>query len=66
VARAIDAELTGTRGSVEGFSEDLGRVHAAYQRNRLRIYAEEQRWAERDFWRRRHGGSPASPGTPAR
>jgi flavin-dependent dehydrogenase len=65
-ARAIDTELAGTRGSVEGFSEDLRHVHAAYQRNRYRIYAEEQRWVERDFWRRRHGGSAASPEKPAR
>jgi flavin-dependent dehydrogenase len=55
-AQAIDAELAGERGSVAGFTRDLHRVHAAYQRNRLRIYAAERRWAERDFWRRRDGG----------
>ncbi|HSS49840.1 MAG TPA: NAD(P)/FAD-dependent oxidoreductase [Thermoanaerobaculia bacterium] len=64
-ARSIESELAGTRGSVKGFSEDLHRVHEAYRRNRLAIYAEEKRWAERDFWRRRNGGSAAPPETPA-
>jgi flavin-dependent dehydrogenase len=59
-ARAIGAELAGTPGSMASFSEELHHVHTAYRRNRRHIYAEEQRWAERDFWRRRAAGFPAA------
>ncbi len=52
-AAAIDAELNGAPGSVARLTEELENVRAAYRRNRKAIYAEEQRWAERDFWRRR-------------
>jgi len=55
-AGAIDAELSGRPGSVAGFTAELDRVQEAYRSNRRRIYAEEQRWAERDFWRRRSLG----------
>jgi flavin-dependent dehydrogenase len=55
-AGAIDSELSGKPGSVAGFTAELDRVQTAYRSNRRRIYAEEQRWAERDFWRRRSLG----------
>lgn len=52
-AGAIGAELAGMPGRVAAFAEELDRVRATYRRNRQRIYAEERRWADLDFWRRR-------------
>src|SRR6185369_2898300 len=53
-AGALDAEIQGEHGSVARVSEELDNVQAAYRRNRSQIYAEEQRWPGREFWRRRH------------
>lgn len=53
-ADAIAAELQGAHGSVAHFGKDFDDIQAAYRRHRRDFYAEERRWPEREFWRRRH------------
>jgi flavin-dependent dehydrogenase len=53
-AAAIRARSDGDRAALAAYAEHTRRAHARYQRLWLDYYAQERRWPDAPFWRRRH------------
>ena len=53
-ARAADAYLSGDTFALTRYREAIGAIHAAYRTHLAHWYAQEQRWPQAPFWRRRH------------
>ena len=60
-AAAIAAYFAGDLGALTRYSDEIGRRFRAYLGQRQAIYAQEQRWPEHPFWRRRHSPSVSGP-----
>ncbi|MFD7785684.1 FAD-dependent monooxygenase [Streptomyces nojiriensis] len=58
--RAVDRCLAGATGALASYASFLDGVADAYHHHHAQSYAEERRWPEHPFWRRRNGwqGSP--------
>ncbi|WKD30568.1 tryptophan 7-halogenase [Streptomyces xanthophaeus] len=53
--RAVDRCLAGDTGALASYASFLDGVADAYHHHHARSYAEERRWPEHPFWRRRNG-----------
>jgi flavin-dependent dehydrogenase len=53
-AEAMARSLDGARNALPGHVDTLAGIREAYAAHVKRRYAEEQRWPDRPFWRRRH------------
>ncbi|MBT2509460.1 tryptophan 7-halogenase [Streptomyces sp. ISL-98] len=53
--RAVDRCLAGDTGALASYAAFLDRVADAYHHHHAQSYAEERRWPEHPFWRRRNG-----------
>ncbi len=51
--QALAAVLSGDDGALEPYVARLEEIHRVYMENRTTYYAEERRWPESPFWRRR-------------
>ena len=51
--RAVDGELDGRPGAIDGYRARLTAIRGAYQRHRIDAYRLESRWHDRPFWARR-------------
>ena len=58
-AEAADRFLSGNPQALEEYARSLGPIQNTCRRELAAWYAREQRWADREFWRRRHD-SPTS------
>ena len=56
---AGDLLASGDHAGMHRYRAFVEREFAAYLRTRARYYADERRWPEREFWRRRHAAAPA-------
>jgi flavin-dependent dehydrogenase len=54
-AASTVAEMEGDVPAVGSYSDAVGSVYEEYLRNRTLYYAQERRWPEAPFWRRRTG-----------
>ena len=53
-ARAIDAHLSGDLRALDRYADWVESEFASYLQIRDEYYAQERRWPESTFWRRRH------------
>ena len=53
-AQAAEAYLSGDALALARYREAIGGIHAAYRTHLTHWYAQEQRWPQAPFWRRRH------------
>jgi flavin-dependent dehydrogenase len=53
-AEATDAHLRGDAGALPRYRETIANIAAAYRQHLALVYADEQRWPEAPFWKRRH------------
>jgi 2-polyprenyl-6-methoxyphenol hydroxylase-like FAD-dependent oxidoreductase len=58
-ARALAATLAGDDTAFAAYSERVITSYASYLWERHAYYADEQRWSDSPFWRRRHAASSA-------
>jgi flavin-dependent dehydrogenase len=59
-ATAIQRRLNGDGDALTAYAELNRRAYARYQAMWLAYYAEEQRWPDAPFWRRRHNAGPGA------
>jgi flavin-dependent dehydrogenase len=59
-AVAIQRRLNGDGDALAAYAEHNRRAYARYQAMWLAYYAEEQRWPDAPFWRRRHNAGPGA------
>jgi flavin-dependent dehydrogenase len=50
---ALDARLAGDMDALDLYGSNLTNIYEAYLRNLNTYYSSEERWPEREFWRRR-------------
>lgn len=53
-AEAADSHLRGDVESLSRYRDTIANIAAAYRQHLALFYAEEQRWPEAPFWKRRH------------
>ncbi|MGW4898405.1 NAD(P)/FAD-dependent oxidoreductase, partial [Kitasatospora sp. NPDC004240] len=63
-AVAVHAHLGGDPGALDAYRAGVAALLAAYRRNHHAVYAAEDRWGERPFWRRRRLPSPPPQRSP--
>ena len=64
-ARAATALLAGDRAAAAAWTSHLRAVRDRNQAGARACYAQERRWSEAPFWRRRHAGDESQPSQPA-
>jgi flavin-dependent dehydrogenase len=57
---ALSAALAGDGDEIRRYGVHLEGIHHAYRRNLATFYAQERRWSQHAFWRRRQLESPAA------
>ncbi|MGZ9935777.1 FAD-dependent monooxygenase [Streptomyces sp. NC-S4] len=59
---AVDRCLAGDTGALASYASFLNGVADAYHHHHAQSYAEERRWPDHPFWRRRNGSQGCLPG----